>query len=199
VARDGSPPRHGSDRLLDAARKLLRDGGPRAVTVLGMAQLAQVSAPALYKHFSGRDEVLARLKAEGWQAFSEALTQCSSARTPLARLRRCGLLYVDFGLANPNLYRLLLLSDESPTPPSPDEPRWSPGLAFLIELVRECQRFGALPRRVKAEDLALAFWATCHGLVALHLSGGGAERFSQRDYQRLARRALVSLTQPVFG
>jgi AcrR family transcriptional regulator len=195
VARDGRPLRHGRDRLLDAARKLLREGGPRAVTVQGMAQLARVSAPALYKHFSGRDEVLAALRGEGWQSFNEALVRCLSARTPLSRLRRCGLLYVDFGLEQPNVYRLLLLGEDAP-PPAPDEPKWSPGLAFLIRLVRDCQREGALPRRAKAEDLALGFWATCHGLVALHLSGGGAERFSRRDFQRLARRALVSLTQP---
>jgi AcrR family transcriptional regulator len=161
-----------------------------------MAQLAKVSAPALYKHFSGRDEVLGRLRAEGWQAFRQALSRCMTARTPLARLRRCGLLYVDFGLLHPNVYRLLLLSEDAPVPPQPDEPRWSPGLELLIELVRACQREDALPKRAAAEDLALAFWATCHGLVALHLAGGGAERFPRHQFQRLARRALVSLTQP---
>ena len=186
---------HGSEKLLGAARQLLLDGGPGAVTVQGMARLAGVSAPALYKHFRSRDEVIGRLQGEGWSEFRTALATCLSKKTPLARLRACGQRYVEFGLDRPQLYRLLFLSEEASRPPAPGEPELSPGLAFLVELVKACQSCGDLPRRASAEDLALAFWATCHGLVALYLLGGGAPRFERERYLSMARRALVSMTR----
>jgi hypothetical protein len=64
-----------------------------------------------------------------------------------------------------------------------------------VELVKDCQRAGDMPRRASPEDLALALWATSHGLVALYLQGGGAPRFERKRYLSMARRALVSLTR----
>lgn len=186
---------HGSERLMAAARQLLIDGGPRAVTVQGMAAMVGVSAPSLYRHFAGRDEVIARLQREGWSKFRAALATSLKARGPLARLRACGQRYVEFGLENPQIYRLLFLSDEASRPPTKDEPRVSPGLSMVVVLVRDCQRVGALSRRANPEDLAIAFWAASHGLVALYLQGGGAPRFGRKRYLSLVRRALVSLTR----
>ena len=184
----------GSQRLLEAARQLLRNGGPGAVTVQGMARLAKVSAPSLYKHFRNRDEVIERLQADGWIELRAALATCLRKKTPLARLRTSGQRYVEFGLDRPQLYRLLFLSEEASRPRGESERSTSSGLAFLVDLVKDCQSSGDLPSRASADDLALAFWATCHGLVALYLLGGGEPRFARERYLAMARRALVSLT-----
>lgn len=185
----------GSERLLNVARQLLEEGGPRAVTVQGIAARAGVSAPSLYKHFDGRDDLIRALQAEGWEAFRRGLAPSLEARSALARLRRCGQRYVEFGLARPHVYRLLFLSDEAALAPPPGEAGRSPGFALLVALVEGCQQSGALPRKARAEDLALAFWATCHGLVALYLQGGGAPGFERTRYLTLSRRALTALTR----
>jgi AcrR family transcriptional regulator len=185
----------GRDRLLEVARELLAEGGPRAVTVQGIAARAGVSAPSLYKHFDGRDELVRALQAEGWEEFRRAIAPSMRATSPLARLRKCGRLYVEFGLDRPHVYRLLFASDEAGLAPAGPEPKTSPGLAFLVALVADCQRSGALPKRANPEDLALAFWATSHGLVALYLQGGGEPRFGRARYLAMSRRALTALTR----
>lgn len=50
-------------RVVAAARTLLRSGGLEAVTVRELARSVGVSAPALYKHVRGREEVVDRLVA----------------------------------------------------------------------------------------------------------------------------------------
>ena len=185
----------GRERLLAVARRLLEKGGPRAVTVQGIAAGAHVSAPSLYKHFAGRSQVVRALQVEEWEAFRRALAPSLRASSPLARLRKCGRLYIQFGLDRPHAYRLLFLSDEAAHPAVGGEHEQSPGLDMLVELVEACQRSGALPRRANPEDLALAFWATCHGLVALYLQGGGEARFVRTRYLVLSRRALEAMTR----
>ena len=189
------PELRGGARLIDVARRLLEQGGPRAVTVHGVAARAGVSAPSLYKHFAGREELIRTLQAEGWEEFQRALAPSLKAKNPLARLRNCGQRYVEFGLDRPHLYRLLFLSDEAALAATDNEGQASPGLAFLVALVQDCQKSGTLPRTGDSEDLAMAFWATCHGLVALYLQGGGKPRFERTRYLAMSRRALTALTR----
>ncbi len=185
----------GRERWLMEAEALLGEGGPRAVTVQGMAARLGVSAPALYKHFSGRDALIEALSARGWQRFHEALSGCLRKRTPSSRLLDCGERYVRFGLSEPQTYRLLFSSEEARArSPRADEPERGPGLVLVGQLIGACQRAGKLPSRVRTEDLAIAYWATCHGLVSLYLDGGADRRFGRQAYEQLTRRALRGLS-----
>lgn len=184
----------GRERLLAAARELLDEGGPRAVTVQGLTSRAGVSAPSLYKHFDGRDALIASLQDEGWRSFGAALAVCLRERGALEQLRACGKAYVRFGMTQPNLYRLLMLSDEADRPSEQSEPELSPGLAFLVARVEACQAEGTLPRSARSFELALALWATCHGLVALFLQGGAGPRFGRTRFLTLAEDAIESIT-----
>lgn len=64
-------------RLIAAARTLLRSGGLEAVTVRELARSLGVSAPALYKHLRGREEVVDRLVAA---CLDEVTTAVAAAR-----------------------------------------------------------------------------------------------------------------------
>lgn len=64
-------------RLVTAARELLVEGGPDAVVVREVARRLEVTAPALYKHVRGRDDLLTLLIAECYEEVSDA---CQAAR-----------------------------------------------------------------------------------------------------------------------
>jgi AcrR family transcriptional regulator len=59
------------DELLTAARDLVRENGPDAVSIAEVARRVGLSRPALYEYFSSRDELLAAIlddEIPRWQA-----------------------------------------------------------------------------------------------------------------------------------
>ena len=59
------------DELLTAARDLVREQGPEAVSIAEVARRVGLSRPALYEYFSSRDELLSAILDEElplWQA-----------------------------------------------------------------------------------------------------------------------------------
>lgn len=188
-------------RILDTARGLLVTGGPRAVTVQAIAGLLGLTPPALYKHFASRDAIIEALQSEARAQFGAALAAAVRAHdTPIARLRACGEAYVDFGLDQPQRYRLLFMAgddDFARVKPRPAAASATDGggdgLVLLESLVRACQADKTLDPRADAAELAIGYWASCHGLVSLFLDGGGRTRFSLRAFRALAQRCLGHL------
>lgn len=65
------------DRIVEVCRELLVEGGPEAVVVREVARRMSVTAPALYKHVSGRDDLLTLLIAA---CINEVGDACAAAR-----------------------------------------------------------------------------------------------------------------------
>lgn len=90
-------------RLVEAARTLLRAGGLEAVTVRELARSVHVSAPALYKHVRGREEVVDRLVAMCLDEVTAAVTAARDAEpatNPGARFLAAGRGFAAWGRAN---------------------------------------------------------------------------------------------------
>jgi AcrR family transcriptional regulator len=99
-------------RIVDVAARLLREGGAAAVTTRGVAEAAGVQAPAIYRLFGDKDGLLDAV-AEHVMATQvsgkAAVVQAASADgvDPLEDLRSGWEAQIDFGVANPGLFRLL--------------------------------------------------------------------------------------------
>ncbi|MEV4974796.1 TetR/AcrR family transcriptional regulator [Streptomyces scopuliridis] len=72
-ARTPERKRQRADDLLDAARRLARDEGVRAVTLTEIATSADVHVSAVRRYFESREEIFLRLAEEGWREWAEAL------------------------------------------------------------------------------------------------------------------------------
>jgi AcrR family transcriptional regulator len=201
-------------RIGAAATALYADGGVGAITMRDIAAKLGRSPMGLYRYFEDRDEILAFVRADAFDRFSDALESAFAAGDdPFARARTVGRAYLDFALKNPNAYRLMFDLDP------PDEARHP-------ELRRAGKRAGeTVTRHVK--DLAAAgivqgdprlignaLWAAAHGVIVLHLAGRlppgmnvedlyfetmrltfrGAR--AQATRARSPRRALKSVSQP---
>ncbi|MGB7425729.1 MAG: helix-turn-helix domain-containing protein, partial [Ornithinimicrobium sp.] len=66
-----------SESLVGVCRALLNEGGPEAIVMREVARRVGVTAPALYKHVDGRDQLLTLLIAS---CGNEATDTCISAR-----------------------------------------------------------------------------------------------------------------------
>jgi AcrR family transcriptional regulator len=95
----------GSDRrILDAAAQAFHEKGFHGVGVDELGVRAGLSGPSLYRHFSGKDEILATL-------LNEAMDELLSATVPLhddpeRDLHRALSHHIDFAVANRHLVTL---------------------------------------------------------------------------------------------
>src|SRR5215212_3692645 len=85
-------------------------GGPTALSLNGIAKAMGMSGPAMYRYFGSRDELLATLVAESYEALADALIDAAAQarrRTPEGRLRAAAAAFRAWALAQPHRYRLV--------------------------------------------------------------------------------------------
>lgn len=98
--------------IIDAAAKLLREHGPAAVTTRRVAEQAGVQAPAIYRLFGDKDGLLEAVAEHVMTAYASskaAIVQAASADDidPLEDLHAGWQSQIEFGVANPAIFRLL--------------------------------------------------------------------------------------------
>jgi len=98
--------------IVDVAARLLQEGGPAAVTTRGVARAAGVQAPTIYRIFGDKDGLLDAVAEHVMATYvsaKAAVVEAASADgvDPLTDLREGWRSQIDFGLANPDLFRLL--------------------------------------------------------------------------------------------
>ncbi|MBI2394903.1 MAG: TetR/AcrR family transcriptional regulator [Deltaproteobacteria bacterium] len=175
---------HGNLRrtLLDAALALFGERGTFDFTLRELAREAGVTHNAPYRHFAGKGELLASLRAEGFAALADASRAAleGASDDPRARVRALGEAYVRFAIARPLHFRLMLhnpLGEAAASSPQPrrranaaDEQQ---GEAFgiLRDTIEGARKQGVVRDDLSARELALGAWALVHGLSSLAVAG----------------------------
>jgi AcrR family transcriptional regulator len=176
-----------------AAMEQLREGGAETVSLTAIARSMAMSAPALYRYFAGRDELLADLAVDIHLALADALEAASAQETcASARVGAVANAYRDWALAQPHAYHLayettygsardqaadriasaaqrcmdvfLGVVAEAGEPPAPPLP------ATLDQQIRRWNG-GEEQRTLPAAVLhfGLVWWSRLHGLISLEL------------------------------
>jgi AcrR family transcriptional regulator len=179
-------------RIIDVAARLLQEQGPAAVTTRGVAEAAGVQAPAIYRLFGDKDgllEAVAEHVMASFVAAKAAVVESASADEvdPLTDLRSGWLTQIEFGVANPALFRLF--SD-------PDRVRQSPAaqsgrhvLAARVRRVAESGRLRVSERRA-VELIQAAGIGTIQTLLAMPPEHRDPE-LADSMYDAVMRQILV--------
>jgi AcrR family transcriptional regulator len=163
------------EEILAAALKLFSEHGIHAVSTRQIASAVGISQPSLYAFFPSKQAIEAEVCVRAFDELTSRLTE------DLEMLRRgssdiCGLgrIYVDFGLAHPDAYRLAFMA-EKPDPVSTVSSSGDSILAaglksfyILREAVGLTLGAGLSPQEL--ELLAQSLWTALHGLVSLLLA-----------------------------
>ena len=166
------PYHHGNlkQALLEAAVQLIAETGPRGFTLREAARRAGVSHNAPYRHFRDRDDLLAAVAANGFDHLTRAMARSSLKTSPLNRLRRSGLAYVDFALRWPQHFAAMFDAPWNQT----DYPECAAAaqrcFQTLLGFVRECQAAHQMPAG-DPERLAYHAWSLVHGIAKLANAG----------------------------
>lgn len=151
-------------------RLLLRTGDAEAVSVRAIADEVGCTPPSIYMHFADKDELIMAVCARRFRALDEQI-EAAGARTddPLESLKLRGRAYVQFGLDNPEHYRLLMMTKHTKSAEMPPDEPGMVAFGHLVEAVQRCIDAGVLAS-VEALPAALALWSGVHGLTSLLLN-----------------------------
>lgn len=166
---------HGNLRaaLLKSAAKMISEGGIENVTMRALSNRIGVSRTALYQHFKNKNDLLSAVAADSYARLKIRLHDIRSddASDLLSRLHDMSVAYVNFALEHPHQYKLMFGDEVLKDGISPELTAASLSTYDeLISLIEVCQK----EKRIVGEDplsVANVFWAMCHGLSMLVLSG----------------------------
>jgi len=165
---------HGNLRaaLIDAALTLIEQKGPTGFTLSEAAKQAGVTPAAVYRHFKGREDLIAGAALEGYKIFGELMEYASTKNdTGLLAFESTGRAYLAFARKYPGHYIAMFESSISINS-SPDLARAA--LHSLGQLEIAAEKLTAhmpIDKRPPASMVAAHIWAMSHGVVELFARG----------------------------
>jgi AcrR family transcriptional regulator len=159
--------------ILDAAREILLAEGYAYLSMRRIAERIEYSPTTIYHYFNNKDDILYHLCVETLERQYEALSIAGSDQpSPYFRLRATLRAYVDFGLSEPDRYKIAFMADLSSyvsTASILEQGSVADKLiALMCHRVHEALVAAGCNRDVKSVFEAL--WAHCHGMVSLLIS-----------------------------
>jgi AcrR family transcriptional regulator len=178
---------HGNLRqaLVEAALELIRDKGPTGFTLSEAAKQAGVTPAAVYRHFDGRDDLIAEAARQGYEIFADLMQFAYDSGKPsdLAAFEATGRAYLAFARRYPGHYIAMFESGISVNR--------TPELAAIAQKARNVLEKAAtdlsrhIPpeKRPPASMFSAHIWAMSHGVVELFArnSPGTQSPFSPED------------------
>ncbi|MEN9416434.1 MAG: hypothetical protein RI988_54 [Pseudomonadota bacterium] len=160
------------ERVLQASRELLAEGGPAALSMREVARRSGVTHQAPYHHFPDKESIVAELVTQGFEELAARLARANDLAVPPGQdgkrtmLMAAAQAYLDFALENPAVFRLMFRPELCHAARFPQaREAGERARAELQRLVRTVHD-GAFD-----EALASLHWAHVHGLACLALDG----------------------------
>ncbi|MEM6341122.1 MAG: TetR/AcrR family transcriptional regulator [Pseudomonadota bacterium] len=171
--------------LVDAALQLIEQKGPTGFTLSEAAKQAGVTPAAVYRHFEGREDLIAEAARQGYEVFADLMEYAYQSGQPsaLAAFEATGRAYLAFARKYPGHYIAMFESGISVNR--------TPELANVAARANEVLEKAAMDlsehipeeKRPPATMFSAHIWAMSHGVVELFArnSPGRASPFPPDD------------------
>jgi AcrR family transcriptional regulator len=186
------------DGLVAAGLELARAGGPDAVVLREVTRMVGVVPNAAYRHFAGRDELLAAVCAAALRELADRMAagvarvrgKYGSPAAARRRLHAIGTAYLEFAREEPGLFAtaFALPQQHAYDAPGGGTGQERTALGHLRAVLDELSDAGVLHQR-RRDGIEYPIWSTVHGLAVL--TGQGP----LRDVPDATRRHLEELTR----
>ncbi|HZH51331.1 MAG TPA: TetR/AcrR family transcriptional regulator [Microvirga sp.] len=193
---------HGNlkEALIEAAQRFIAERGLGGFTLADAAKLVGVTPAALYRHFRGREALVAEVAFRGFTELSNRLGRAlQSDGTPLERFTRMGEAYLAFAEQEPGFYAAMFSAKpadgEACGPKGKAEPAEKPpggnAFDFLVHALSDTFPDGF--RDVDVRFVAIEVWALSHGIAMLDAAGQLPKGPGLPDKYELLRAGVLAL------
>ena len=166
---------HGNLRqaLVDAALKLIEEKGPTGFTLSEAAKSAGVTPAAVYRHFEGREDLIAEAARQGYQIFADLMDYAYAKGQPsaLASFEATGRAYLAFARKYPGHYVAMFESGISINRTPELAILANRALGVLERAAVELSQHIPPDKRPPAQMVSAHIWAMSHGVVELFARG----------------------------
>jgi AcrR family transcriptional regulator len=171
---------HGNLRqaLVEAALDLIREKGPQGFTLSEAAKAADVTPAAVYRHFAGREDLIAEAARQGYEIFAALMDFAYNNGQPsaLAAFEATGRAYLAFARKYPGHYMAMFESGLSVNA-SPELAMAAGRASAVLEKAAAALSAHIPPeKRPPAAMFSAHIWAMCHGVVELYTRGAPGSR-----------------------
>ena len=166
---------HGNLRaaLVEAALELVEKKGPTGFTLSEAAKQAGVTPAAVYRHFGGREDLIAEAARQGYEIFADLMEYAYQSGQPsaLASFEATGRAYLAFAKRYPGHYVAMFESGISVNQ-NPELATVS-SRAFSVLEQASIQLSEHIPqgKRPPPQMVSAHIWAMSHGVVELFSRG----------------------------
>ena len=171
---------HGNLRqeLVDATLRLIEEKGPAGFTLSEAAKAAGATPPAVYRHFEGREDMIAEAALQGYRIFADLMEHAYETGGPstLGKFNATGRAYLAFARRFPGHYVAMFESGISVNH-SPDLAREARrAFAVLERSAAELTAHIPAAKRPPGPMVSAHIWALSHGVVELFARGSPGTR-----------------------
>lgn len=170
---------HGNLRqaLVEAALDLIAEKGPQGFTLSEASKAADVTPAAVYRHFAGRDDLLAEVARQGYEIFAALMEYAFNDGKPsaLAAFEATGRAYLAFARKYPGHYMAMFESGLSPQAYPDLAPVAAKARSVLERAAEGLSQHLPLGKRPPSTMVSAHIWAMSHGVVELYMRGNGAK------------------------
>jgi AcrR family transcriptional regulator len=178
---------HGNLRqaLVEAALDLITRQGPTGFTLSEAAKQAGVTPAAVYRHFEGREELIAEAARQGYEIFADVMQYAYDKGQPsaLAAFEATGRAYLAFARKYPGHY-IAMFESSVAVNRNPELAAAATRARDVLEsAARDLSQHIPPDKRPPASMFSAHIWAMSHGVVELFArnSTGTASPFPPED------------------
>ena len=161
------------DTILACARDQYLSDGYKGLSMRKIADKAGISATAIYRHFSNKEELFHRLVKKGFGMYTQYLTPALEEETAELRFKKTMEYALDFILEQPKYFELIFVKSETKDElVNFDDLRSDSKISFNFYTARidECMQEGYL-KKDNPSEISVLLLASYTGFFALYTSG----------------------------
>ncbi|MEH6450470.1 MAG: TetR/AcrR family transcriptional regulator [Oleispira sp.] len=161
------------DSILECARDQYLNEGYKGLSMRKIAQKANISATAIYRHFSNKEELFHHVVKKGFSTYTEYLIPAENEATPELRLKKTMGNALEFVLDHPRYFELIFIKSETKDELAQfSDLRADSKISFNLYTARitECMESGYL-KEDNAGELSALLLSAYIGFFSLYTSG----------------------------
>jgi len=188
--KGGGPERR--EEILAQALRLFGEFGVQHVSTRQIAAAVGISQPSLYAYFPTKHALVAEVYNHAYSRLTARMQAVADEGSGLEMMARMARVYIDFGLSEPDAYRVAFMMESPEGGPDslPDTALESGLRAYNVCRDGIRQLYGEGPDEASIDLLAQSHWAMLHGLVSLLIA---RPTFPWADRERLIELHIAKM------